>query len=315
MKAADQRQRRRHQAKQHGRRPGESGAAPARHQQQVGDGGGEQRRAQIVDAAAVAWAYEPGQRAAAQDEGSNAQGQIDPEYPAPREIIDEEAAQDRAADARRRPHAAQIALVAAALARRDHVGDDRLRHADEAAAAQPLQGACGDELRHVLRRGAQPRGDDEEGDGGLQQHAAAIEVAQLAVDRRRRGRGQQIGRDDPRQPLEPVELAGDRRQRGGDDALVERRQHHAEQDAAQDDEDLAMREGAVRRARLGRRRRVLAPLMLLTPHRQSQPFVLSPPMAPQHSNGLSSGHPRAKPLSWMPPTTPRTAPSSMSAPC
>src|SRR6266851_2005109 len=181
--------------------------------------------------------------AAAQYERGNPQGQIDPEHPAPGEIVDEEAAEDRAAHARGCPHAAQVALVTAALARGNDVGDDRLRHADEAAPAQPLQRPGGDELRHVLGDTAQHRRGDENDDGDLQQGAAAIEIAQFAIDRRRRGRGQEICGDDPRQVLEAVELAGDRGQRRSDDALIERRQHHAEQDAAEDDENLTMGEG------------------------------------------------------------------------
>jgi hypothetical protein len=46
--------------------------------------------------------------------------------------------------------AREVALVAAALARRHDVGDDRLRHRAQPAAAEALDEASGDELRHRL---------------------------------------------------------------------------------------------------------------------------------------------------------------------
>ena len=51
---------------------------------------------------------------------------------------------------------------------------------------------------------AQHRGDHEQHDRRQQQRAPAVDVGQLAVDRRRRRRGQQIGRDDPGQMAEAV---------------------------------------------------------------------------------------------------------------
>ena len=51
---------------------------------------------------------------------------------------------------------AHIGLVAAALARRDHVGDHRLRKRHDAAAADALQRASGDQPRHVGRQRRQP---------------------------------------------------------------------------------------------------------------------------------------------------------------
>ena len=77
---------------------------------------------------------------------------------------------------------------------------------------------------------------DEQADRRQHHGAAAVDVGQLAVERRDRGRGQQIGGDDPGQVLEIGEMPADGRQRGGDDGLVERgeerRQHQAEEDGA-----------------------------------------------------------------------------------
>ena len=68
------------------------------------------------------------------------------------------AAEHRAGDAGGHPHHAHVGLVAAALARRDHVGDHRLAERQDAAAADALQAAAEDEQGHVGRgrAGAEP---------------------------------------------------------------------------------------------------------------------------------------------------------------
>ena len=63
--------------------------------------------------------------------------------------------------------------------------------------------------------------------------AAAVDVGQLAVERRRHRRGEQIGGDHPGQVGEIVEVAPDGRQRRRHDGLVERAQEHRQQDAAE----------------------------------------------------------------------------------
>ena len=77
---------------------------------------------------------------------------------------------------------------------------------------------------------------DEQADRGEQHRAPAMDVGKLAVERRHRRRGQEIGGDDPRQALEIGEMAADGRKRRGDDGLVqrreERRQHQSEEDGA-----------------------------------------------------------------------------------
>ena len=74
---------------------------------------------------------------------------------------------------------------------------------------------------------AQDAADQEHDDGDLEQPLAAEEVAELAVERRRHRGRQQIGGDHPRQMVEAAELAGDRRQGGGDDRLIQRGEEHA----------------------------------------------------------------------------------------
>ena len=67
--------------------------------------------------------------------------------------------------------------------------------------------------------------------------APAVDVAELAVERRHRGGGEQVGGDDPGQVLDVAELAADGRQRGRDDGLVERRQEHRQHQAEDDRAD------------------------------------------------------------------------------
>src|SRR5436189_45198 len=82
--------------------------------------------------------------------GEAADGEVDVEDPAPGEVVDEEAADQRPDHGRDPEDAAEVALVAAALARRDDVADDRDRRHHQASAAEPLEAAERDQLRHVL---------------------------------------------------------------------------------------------------------------------------------------------------------------------
>jgi hypothetical protein len=72
-----------------------------------------------------------------------------------------------------------------------------------------------------------------------------MHVAQLAVERRDRGRSQQIGGDHPGQILDLAEAAADSGQSGGHDGLVERAQINRQHDAKDDLADFHMRERLV----------------------------------------------------------------------
>ena len=91
--------------------------------------------------------------------------------------------------------------------------------------------------RHVLAEPAERRADQEEHDRDLQDELAAVEVAELAVERAGDRRGQQVRGDDPREVGDPAEVADDRRQRRRDDRLVERgeqqHEHQRQEDQAQ----------------------------------------------------------------------------------
>ena len=80
------------------------------------------------------------------DEREHADRQVDVEDPAPGQVVDEEAAEQRADHRRDAEDGAEEALVAAALARRDDVADHGDRDHDQPAAAEPLERAEGDQL-------------------------------------------------------------------------------------------------------------------------------------------------------------------------
>ena len=174
---------------------------------------------------------------------TRADRQVDVEDPAPREVVDEEAAEQRADDRRDAEDGAEDALVAAAVARRDDVADDGDRRRDQAARAEPLHRAERDQLGHVLRDPAEHRADQEDDDRDLERLLAAVEIAELAVERAGDRRREQVRGHDPREVLEPAEVADDRRQRGRDDRLVERREQDDEHQRAEDQADARSRLG------------------------------------------------------------------------
>ena len=175
------------------------------------------------------------------DQRHDAQRHVDVEDPAPRQVLGEEAAQQRPGDAGQAPHTGEVARVATTFARRDDVADDRERQRHQAAGAEPLHGPGGNELPHRLRQTGEHRADDEHHDREDVDGATSVEVGDLAVQRGRRRRGEQVGRHDPGELVEPAEVADDGRQRGRDDGLVESREQHAEHQAAEHHQDLAVR--------------------------------------------------------------------------
>ena len=148
-------------------------------------------------------------------------------------MVDEEAAEQRPGDGRDAEHRAEQALVTAAVARRDEVADDGHRDDHQAAAAEPLHGSEGDQLRHALRQPAQRRAGQEEHERDLQDALAPVQVAELAVQRPDHRRGQQVGGHHPGEVLQAAEVADDRRQRRRHDRLVERRDEQHEQERAE----------------------------------------------------------------------------------
>ena len=83
--------------------------------------------------------------------------------------------------------------------------------------------------------------------------AAAVDVGELAVERRDGGRGEQIGGDDPGEVLDVRIGAPDGGERGRHDRLVERREEHRQHQAEQDAADGGMIEARGRSRRRSRR--------------------------------------------------------------
>ena len=213
------------------RRPAEAGEEHDRR-----EGARQERHPNVVDPVVRA-SRRHAQDRGDHDEGDDAERQVDVEDPGPGEMVDEEAADQGPDDGRDAEHRSHQAAVAPALARRNDVADDRLRRDHERAAAEPLDRAKGDQLGHAVRQAAQARADQEHDERDLQHDLPAVEIAELARDRRRDGRGEQICRDDPRELVDAAQVPDDRRQRRRDDRRVERREQHHEHQRSEDRSD------------------------------------------------------------------------------
>ena len=222
-------------------------AAADEGEQQARDADDEQAGAEVVDLVVVPLGLDVQDRAG-DDERDDAQRDVDEEDPAPGELVDEEAAEQRPDDAGDGEDGAEVALVLAAVDRRDDVADDDEGEGHEPAAAEALDRPGADQLPHLLGEAGQQRADQEDDDREHVDRPAAVDVADLPVERGRGGRGEQVGGHDPRDVGDAAEVADDGRQRGGDDGLVERGEQRARHEPAQHDHDLAVGE------RLGHRR-------------------------------------------------------------
>ena len=226
-------------------------ASPRRVEQQRRDRADDDRRTQVVDPVVASDQWHV-QGARGDEQGREADRDVQPEDPAPARAVGEEAAEQGAGDAGDAEHCAEHALVLAALPRRDDVADDRQRQRHEATAAEALHGTPTDEHRHRRRGASDHRADQEDDDRGLEHRSTAVEVRDLAPQGGGRGRGQQVGGDHPGQVLQPAEVRDDRGQRRADDALVEGGQEHAGHQADHHLDDVAV--GQVGRAIRGSRR-------------------------------------------------------------
>ena len=157
-------------------------------------------------------------------------------------MLGQKAAEHRPAHRRGREHRGDIALIAAALAWAHDVGDDGLRQRHQPATAEALQAPRDDQRGHARRQRAGDRAGDEQADRDQHHHAPAVDVGELAVERRHRGAGDEIGGHHPGQVAEVAEVLADGGQRGGDDGLVERAEEHRQHDAEDDRADFLVAE-------------------------------------------------------------------------
>ena len=164
-------------------------AAPGQRQHQRDRGHHHQSGADEVELVAAVVARQALQLHVRQKRRRRRQRHVDPEYHRPVQMLGDESAEHRPAAAGDDPDRAGIGLVVAALARRHRVGDDRLGERHDAAAADALQAAAEDQHQHARRHRARRRARHEHADRDQHHAAPAVDVAELAVERRDRGRG------------------------------------------------------------------------------------------------------------------------------
>jgi hypothetical protein len=220
------------QAQDDGRGPGEAYAAETGEQDGGGERQGEQASAGVVDLMPAVRARR-GQRYGNHEKGKQAGGQVDVEYPAPCQVIDKKPAEQRANDGGKTERGSEQALIAPAFARGNEIPDYGDGGDDQPAAADPLQCPKQNELEHALRQSAKGGAEQEDYDGRLQHDLAAMDVAELAVERASYGAGQQVGRHHPGQMRESAEFADNGRKCCRHDGLIERGEQQCQKERAE----------------------------------------------------------------------------------
>ena len=119
-------------------------------------------------------------------QGDQTDGDVDVEDPPPRGVLHEQTADQRTDDRRDAEHGHEQAHVPATLAWRHHVAQDGLRPDHEAAPAQALEEPEEDQLQHGVAQTGEGGAEEEDDDRELEEHLAAVEVAELAPEGRRR---------------------------------------------------------------------------------------------------------------------------------
>ena len=166
---------------------------------------------------------------------------VDQEDPAPGDVVDQPAAEDRPDDRGDQHRHAEDAHHAAHPMRPGFLGHDRHDRGHDHAAADALEDAEGDQRVGAPGDGAEGRAEHEEGQRPDVDSLGAEPVGRPAGGRDHRGERQRVAGDDPL----------DRRQRGVEvdrqavdrdvhDRRVEDRHDRAEQDDARDDHRLAV---------------------------------------------------------------------------
>jgi hypothetical protein len=107
-------------------------------------------------------------------------------------MIGQEAAEHRTEDARAQEHNRRVALRHRSLAGTQKIGNDRLRDRNETAAAETLQGAADDQNPDARCNRANNRAERKNANGQQHDRAPAVNVGELAEQRRRHCRGQKI---------------------------------------------------------------------------------------------------------------------------
>ena len=223
------------------RRPGVGTATPHRDEEKADHSSRQQRGAGVVDPVT-----HPGEGEVEHDarhaEGDPSDGDVHVEAPPPGQVLCEQSPDGRTGDGRDGEDGVHVALVLRPDPGRQHVADDRHHLREDAARAEALDGTEDDQLDHGVGEPGQDRAQQEDHDGDLEDDLPAVEIAELAVQRRGGRRGQQVGGYDPGQFVQAAEVPGDGRQRRRHDRLVERSHHEPEHQPEVDDLDLPVRE-------------------------------------------------------------------------
>ena len=202
--------------------------------------GREQGHAEPVEAVGrlrlVALELDPGE-----DDADHADRHVDQEDPAPGDVVDQPAAEDRAEDRRDQHRHAEDAHHAAHPVGAGLLGHDRHDRGHDHAAADALEDAEGDQRVGAPGRRAEGGAEHEEGERGEVDALGAEAVGGPAGRRDHRGERQGVAGDDPL----------DRRQRGVevdrqpvdrdvDDRRVEDRHDRPDHDDGRDHQGVAV---------------------------------------------------------------------------
>jgi hypothetical protein len=159
-------------------------------------------------------------------------------------VFGEAAAKDWPGNAGYRPHGGDVGDIAGPLARRHNVADDGLRQRNQPAAADTLHAAAKNHHAHVGRKRADDRAQHKYGNAGKQHRPAAVNIRQLAIERRHGGGCQEIAGDKPGKIHVVIKRGTNVGDGWCDDILVERGEQHGGQHT---DDDFAYVFGVERR--------------------------------------------------------------------
>ena len=131
-------------------------------------------------------------------EGDDADRDVDPEHRAPREVLEQQAAGDRADGHGETGEAGPDGDRPAPLAGiAEHVGQDRQRRRHDQRAADAHERPAGDQVDGRRRQRRRGRADGEQHDADLQGALAAEAVAEAARREQQAGEDERVGVDDP----------------------------------------------------------------------------------------------------------------------
>ena len=146
-----------------------------------------------------------------QDDGGRqpADGQVDPEAPAPRDAVGEDAADQRADDASDAERHADEARVGGAALRLGDEGDDGVGAGADASGAEPVDGAADDEDGRARRRRADETAELEHANGCQERRLEREVAVRLAPRRLEAAVSHEEGGAVPRHLVQPVKLVRD----------------------------------------------------------------------------------------------------------